>query len=234
MSIKLTLTKEQAQTVSIACEFYARIKLGQFKEIIWHTLDPKLVTDDFCERRDITEHYLLEARKEIYPELHGIGHSYGIGKFEDADKSYDVHQVIRQLFGDERGLFSYYELPGCRKVNSLVELILSDEHARIISNACEFYARIKIGQFGEIIGVTLDDSLPIEEYCSRRDKAEHFLLEARKFIYPELHGIGHSYGIRKFEDAMLAYGSHQAIQQVFGDDVSLLDSQFVPKCEKTE
>lgn len=116
MSIKLTLTNEQAQIVSTACEFYARIKMGQFKEIIWHTLDMKIPTNDFCERRDLAEHYLLEARKYLYPDLHGVGHSYGMGKFEEADKAFDVYQVLRQQFGDPRSPFSYYELPICEKI----------------------------------------------------------------------------------------------------------------------
>lgn len=55
---------------------------------------------------------MLDARAVLMPDLlRSYGHSYGMGKFEDADKAYDVHQVIRQLFGDEREPFSYYELP---------------------------------------------------------------------------------------------------------------------------
>lgn len=55
---------------------------------------------------------LLEARNAIYPELHDIGHSYGLGRFEDADKSYDVYQVIRHAMGGKEP-FSYYELARC-------------------------------------------------------------------------------------------------------------------------
>lgn len=114
--IVLTLTEEQAKIVSKACEFYARIRYGQFKEITWHCLDFTIKEDDIFQRRDMAEELLLEARKQLYPELHGWGHSYGIGKFKDADMSYDVHQVIREKFGDPRGTFSYYELPKCERV----------------------------------------------------------------------------------------------------------------------
>lgn len=113
--ITLTLTDEQAKLVSTACEFYARVRMGQFNEIMWHTLDMGLPTDNYCERRDNAERILLEARKQLYPELNGAGHSYGIGKFKDADMAYDVHQVIRFTMGDERTPFSYYELPKCKK-----------------------------------------------------------------------------------------------------------------------
>ena len=38
--IQLTLTEEQAKIVSTACEFYARVRMGQFDRIIDHTLHP--------------------------------------------------------------------------------------------------------------------------------------------------------------------------------------------------
>lgn len=117
MKYELELTEDQARIVSVACEFYARVRMGQFKEIIWHTLDMGTQTDDYCKRRDEAEKLLLEARKQLYPELHGIGHSYGIGKYEDADRAFDVHQVIRhEVFGDERPPFSYYDLPKLKKL----------------------------------------------------------------------------------------------------------------------
>lgn len=114
--IKLILSDEQARIVSKACEFFARIKLGQFDEIVFHTLDHKIEIGEYSERKERATKYLLEARKSIYPELYGIGHSYGIGKFEDADKAFDVHQVIRHAMGDERDLFSYYDLPECELI----------------------------------------------------------------------------------------------------------------------
>ena len=117
MKYKLTLTKEQAQIVSLACEFYARIKMGQFQEIPYHLMMDQPLADNWCERRDAAETYLLQARKMIYPELGGYGHSYGLGKFEDADMAFDVHQVIRHKFGDKRPPFSYHELPICEEVD---------------------------------------------------------------------------------------------------------------------
>ena len=113
--IKLTLTEEQARVVATACEFFARIQMGQFNEIIWHTLDVRNGSDDYCDRRDNAQRLLFEARKYLLPELHGIGHSYGIGKFEDADTAFDVYQVIRPFLGDKRQPFSFNELPKCEK-----------------------------------------------------------------------------------------------------------------------
>ena len=110
---KLTLTKEQAQIVSRACELYARIRVGQFDEIIRDCLEPDIKAGDFCQRKEIAVYHLLEARKEIYPELNGFGHSYGIGKFEDADISFDVYQVIRYALGSDREPWSMRTLPEC-------------------------------------------------------------------------------------------------------------------------
>ena len=115
--IKLILSDEQAKIGSKACEFFARIKIGQFDEIVFHTLDHKIECKEYFERRERATKHLLEARKSIYPELYGIGHSYGIGRFEDADKAFDVHQVIRHTMGNEREPFSYYDLPECELIN---------------------------------------------------------------------------------------------------------------------
>ena len=114
--IELSLTEEQARIVSTACDFYARVRLGQFNEILFHCLDIHPLPDDYYERRELAESLLMVARKQIYPELHGAGHSYGIGKFKDADLSFDVHQVIRHVMGSGQSPFSYYELPKCRRV----------------------------------------------------------------------------------------------------------------------
>ena len=113
--VRLELTDEQAGVVARACEFYARVKMGQFQEIYWECLSVKNM-DNYCRRRDEAERLLLEARKPIYPDLHGLGHSYGIGKFKDADQAFDVYQVIRRLFGDDRPPFSFWELPKAERI----------------------------------------------------------------------------------------------------------------------
>ena len=113
----LELTEEQAKIVAQACEFFARIKMGQFNEIPFLLLANELSGNDYCTRRDIANKYSLDARKAIYPELQGIGHSYGAGKFADADRAFDVYQVLRHALGDPREPFQLGEpLPGCAKL----------------------------------------------------------------------------------------------------------------------
>lgn len=110
--IQLTLTEEQAQLVGMACEFYARIRMGQFGEIPFRCAEKHCPKDP-----EATQRAWLELRKHIYPDLCGIGHSYGIGKFDDADKAFDVYQVIRYAMGGQPP-FSYHELPKCERVET--------------------------------------------------------------------------------------------------------------------
>lgn len=113
----LELNEEQAKTVAQACEFFARIKMGQFNEIPFLLLADELSENDYCARRDTASQYLLDARKEIYPERNGVGHFYGAGKFADADRAFDVYQVLRHALGDPREPFQLGEpLPGCTKI----------------------------------------------------------------------------------------------------------------------
>lgn len=112
--IQLTMSEETAEIVAKACEFYARIRMGQFGEIIWHCREGRCANLPYEAERA-----WLEFRKHIYLELHGAGHNYGIGRFEDADRAYDVYQVIRPLFGDPRTPFTLFdELPECKRIES--------------------------------------------------------------------------------------------------------------------
>ena len=70
----LELTEEQAKITAQACEFFARIRMGQFQEIPYLCLRGDISGGDYCIRRNIAEKHLLEAQKAIYPELNGIGH----------------------------------------------------------------------------------------------------------------------------------------------------------------
>lgn len=116
--VELRLTEEQAKITSLACEFYARVRMGQFRELIWNQFMIRDMGDkDYFARRDEAERLLMEARAQVYPDLGKmIGASYGMGKFDDADAAFDVHQVLRHVLGDKREPFSYHELPECRKV----------------------------------------------------------------------------------------------------------------------
>ena len=109
--IQLTLNEGEAALVSRACEFYARVRMGQFGEIPFYCTDMR-----GPENPGATEQAWLELRKYIYPDLYGAGHSYGYGKFDDADKAFDVHQALRHTLGDGRTPFSYHKIPKCERI----------------------------------------------------------------------------------------------------------------------
>ena len=112
----LELTEEQAKITVQACEFFARIRMGQFQEIPYLCLRGDISGGEYCTRRNIAEKHLLGARKAIYPELNGIGHSYGVGKFQDTDSAFDIYQVLRFALGDPSEPYRLGDpLPICRK-----------------------------------------------------------------------------------------------------------------------
>lgn len=91
----LIMTQDQALTVSKACEFYARVMMGQFNEIAFETMMPHTSRPDFCERRDQMQNLLYHARKCAFPDLTGPGHSYGVGHSVSSDRAWEAYQVLR-------------------------------------------------------------------------------------------------------------------------------------------
>lgn len=118
----LELTQEQADIISIATDLYCRIRLGQFNRIIDHTLEEhidEIGIDDFLQRREEAEKYLLAARTICYPELENtFQHSYGLGHDKKCYVAWNVHQVLRYHAGnDERKPYAIWgELPKINKV----------------------------------------------------------------------------------------------------------------------
>lgn len=92
------MSREQALIAENACELYARLKLGQFREITWHMLNMK--TDDstfFWTRRDIANDLLELAAKYIYPPRND-GSGYVVSsaeKDEDFNRAWDVYTALR-------------------------------------------------------------------------------------------------------------------------------------------
>ena len=83
----LTLTETQVREISHACDVVARLRIGQS-------------LDALRELRTVTEDRLREDlwKLETYiSETLGFapGSSFGVGLFEDADRLFDIHQVLR-------------------------------------------------------------------------------------------------------------------------------------------
>lgn len=94
----LHMDAETASIVALACEFYCRVRMGQFEEIRRLTVWP-IGKDDptFSERIQKCSDHLEFAKKAAFPELHGPGHSYGVGHFREADTAWNVYQAVRYI-----------------------------------------------------------------------------------------------------------------------------------------
>lgn len=107
-------------------------------------------------------------------------------------------------------------------------LELTEEQAKIVSHACDLYCRIGLGQFDRIVEFCMDKEFfgrtekmsdkEFSDWLDRRDKAETKMLEARQFIFPMLHGKGHSYGIGNDTDSNMAWNIHQVLRYHVGND----------------
>lgn len=184
MQDQLTLTMNGAAQLSQQCEFYARMHLGQFAELLFHTLDiRKLGSREFCRRRDTAEVLLFEARKYIFPGLGAPGHSYGIGAFDEADLAFDVHQVLRTFFHDNRKPFSYNVLPKAWRCitegQEIIMLKLEPEHIPVMKNVKEFSEKIESGDYAVIVDFFADPNTTTD---SGRGEARRLLKEVAELI----------------------------------------------------
>ena len=127
--------------------------MGKFREIIWRTLSMRHETEDYCQRRDLAEEYLLKARRYVYPELFGIGHSYGIGHDKVADFAYDMHQATRSHLGKYVESFSYYQIPKLIAKKDGFIFYLDEEHLNVLADAAWYYYRICNGYFEDVIKI---------------------------------------------------------------------------------
>ena len=92
----LRLNPAQAQAVSRACEFFARVVCGQFSEVAWHAGFHQKPSAHSTEDYDQAVTLLYQARALLFPELGTAqGYHYGVGKIDRSDVCWDIHQVLR-------------------------------------------------------------------------------------------------------------------------------------------
>lgn len=90
-------------------------------------------------------------------------------------------------------------------------LTMTEEQARVVSRACELYARLLYGQLDELNHeLLLRESR--EDICARRELANDFLMMLKQIYFPGLHGPGHSYGIGHDVVSDRAWAAYQAIR----------------------
>ena len=158
MEKSVVLKGDEIQTVISALDFYSRIHIGQYKEILeifcWNSKLPI----DFNIENTIVEHLKI-MRQIVYPELGTyLDGSYGIfnPKVQNtAGLAYNMQQVIRYKYSyavhPEGGYTVNFSSPiatgpdplplcsiGKYKLNTLViYLILSDKYRLVLKNALE-------------------------------------------------------------------------------------------------
>jgi hypothetical protein len=114
----------------------------------------------------------------------------------------------------------------------MIKLTLTDEQAKVVSTACEFYARVMNGQFEEITWNAMTLRQPMtEDFCTRRETANRLIMAARQYIYPDL-AAGSYYGYGKFQDSDLAFDTYQVVRTMFGDKREPFTHSKPPKCER--
>lgn len=95
-------------------------------------------------------------------------------------------------------------------------MTMTEEQARLVIRALDFFSRMRMGQFAELIDLVISvKDGDIDDYRKRRDEASRILLDARNVLMPELqimHSINSSYSVYKFEDSHAAWRTLQAIR----------------------
>lgn len=119
----LELDVKQAKLLAGICEKYARLRMGQWQELIGMCIDYN--REDYFDAAAECKEALLNARKFAYPELHGEGHSYGVGKFTDGDMAWEIYEVLRNKIAwtehPEGGIGVCFDKPMCFSGHSLAK-----------------------------------------------------------------------------------------------------------------
>lgn len=112
---------------------------------------------------------------------------------------------------------------------------LLPEQARAISNALEFYARIRTGQINEIISM-FRRSIPasVKVPAENLDEAEGLLRQVKRLLFPDLSPDA-SYGIRSAPDeaSKTCYDIHQVIRHRLAWDEDPVSPEGFPEGFRT-
>lgn len=109
MKYVLTMNEEQAQTVLSALDFYMRMRIGQWDEL--RMLCFQAPIDNISKYRmlsDTIDEKLFEVRQIVMPEL-TRGASFGVYKFENTERAFNVLKAIRSARAWHRNPKGGYE-----------------------------------------------------------------------------------------------------------------------------
>ena len=109
MKYVLTMNEEQAKTVISALDFYMRMRIGQWDELRYLCFNEPI--EDVSKYRmlaDTIDEKLFEVRQIVLPEL-TRGASYGVYKFENTERAFNVLKAIRSARAWHRNPKGGYE-----------------------------------------------------------------------------------------------------------------------------
>lgn len=89
----LTMTEEQARITVAALDFWMRMRLGQWKELVGLCL-PYEQNVEYCDRRDEAELRLMSVRDFVMPELPHNG-SYSVYNFPETERAFNILKAVR-------------------------------------------------------------------------------------------------------------------------------------------
>ena len=88
----LEMDEEQAQILTAALEFYARMSIGQWSELAELVLDMR--DNDYCEKRDALANGLKKLRRIAFPDL-GDTASYSVASNPYTCRAWEFYTVLR-------------------------------------------------------------------------------------------------------------------------------------------
>lgn len=130
MKYVLEMNEQQAKILQVALEFYARVRNGQWSEIPRICLDIK--DKNWHEKMEDSTLFLEGARKTVYPDLmKSMAHSYGVGKFPDADMAWELYTTVRHCMAwaknPDGGCTVDYDPPISMRGNEIAKCTIADE-----------------------------------------------------------------------------------------------------------
>lgn len=109
MMYQLTVTKEQAEIIRLSVEIYARLRMGQIRNVLMDGLPERFSWDK-------AEPIVEEFRANLFPEL-ARNQYYGVNHEEKIDEAVDIYEVIRHQLAWDRVMESGRESPEFHSVD---------------------------------------------------------------------------------------------------------------------
>ncbi len=192
----LSLTPKQKEISVLAANLYLRLRSGAWDDL-YDLCAPCDDADWTRGSRDVFRSKILPARNlTILNSFGGLSVDTLITPVIDTSAYSDiklVDSIAQKLDTDP------------------TEFLLSEDEARMFSRMMELYARLRMGQWRELVDLCV--SLTEDRYANIRDTVRPLLVEARQVVYPVLFASdAANYGVSRFDDADYAWELHEVIR----------------------